>query len=181
MRTHRHLWSAITACVALAIASAPAHAQTAQATKASGLSTGTGTFSRTIIDIGSEPNGPITGPFGIMNVQSNVVNVPVTNNMGPAALGVALRDAINAAGLPGYSSRLTAPSGAAESDRPKMTRQTGSFSFSDANSAPGTLTMNASAFTVEDAPATSTPGLLLLGATLALLVWRERRRSRRSA
>jgi hypothetical protein len=179
MRTFRIL-SAIAGCAAMVIASTPALAQQAQATKLSGTASGSGIWSRTIIDIGGEPNGPLYGPVGIMSIQGGIVNVPYSIGENADTIGTHMRNAVNAAGFSGYSSRPTTPSAVTKLSRPKITRQTGSFNITDSSPPPG-VTVAADAFTVEDAPAASPAGLALLAAALAATVWVERRRRRRAA
>ncbi len=172
----------VLASLALAlIGSAPAMAQLSDAVIFTGTASGSGTVSRTIIDV-AEPNGPLTGPFGVLKTTSNTVNASITPGMTAAQIGTALRDAINGdatlASL-GYKSLYTTPSGTAQQNRPKMTRVAGSFTVTNGNTVPG-VTMAQSPFTVEDAPFVSPQGLALLAAALSGLAWRERRRRKNS-
>lgn len=181
MRTGHTIVKLIACAAALAMASTPALAQTSAPTKLSGTATASGTFSRTIIDIG-QPNGPVTGPNGILSTQSTTINVPYTIGQSADTIGVHLTNAINGNGALqglGYSARPTTPSGAIKLNRPKMTRQTGGFTESDGSPPPGVSVIH-DQFTVEDAPATSDVSLVLLAMALSLLVWLESRRRRKA-
>jgi hypothetical protein len=178
-----HLASLVAALAATAIASSLALAQTSSPTKFTGKATGAGTSTRTITDI-TEPNGPVTSPFGIVQVQSTMVTVPVSMGDSAITIGTAFRDAINGNATltaAGYSSVFTTPNGSPMPSRPKMVRQVGTYSVIDAEDVPG-ITMSgagipADQFTVEDAPAFSPVGLgFLFGALPALAFWKRRRR-----
>jgi hypothetical protein len=160
------------------IAVGPALAQTTSATKVAGTAgvPTTGQLKRTITDIPAEPNGLAQSPFGLLQVATADVIVPITNGQSAATIGQNLRDAINAQAPAGYSSVLTTPSGTANPARPKMARQNGSFSFTDTFTGVSGVTAAPSAFTVEDAPAISPGGLgFLVGALPALAYWTRRR------
>jgi hypothetical protein len=172
------LGACVAAVSALTLASGVALAQKTDIVKFTGTAGGSGTVSRTITDI-PEPGGPGSNGRQPLHVQSLDVTVNVLAGQNADTIGTHFRNAANAnpsLTALGYSCVFSTPNGVVDLSRPKFVKQTGGYTPSDANSAPG-VTFAPSTRTVLDAPALSPAGLgFLIGALPALAFWRRRRK-----
>lgn len=150
---------------------APAQDRTV-VTTTKGTVSGTGTWTRTIIDV--EPNGPNGGA-----IQTTYnINVPFTPGMTAqqltdaykaAAAGVLPSPANNPVGFGTVSDNRVDPT-------VRVGRQTGTYSFGDVN-VPGGVTMtNYPPSNSEHAPLASPAGLAAMATSLSALAWWARRR-----
>lgn len=175
-----HLASLAAALAATSFASGVALAQSSGdgPAKFTGVATTAGVVKRTITDV--VPNGPGVSPFGVVHIASTVVTVPVSLGDNATTIGTNFRNAINGnvtLQSLGYSSTFSTPGTVSTPSRPKLTRQTGSYTVID-DPPPAGVGFTVDPFTVLDAPGLSPVGLgFLVGALPALVLWHRRRKS----
>lgn len=138
-----------------------------------GTVSGTNTWGRTIID-GGDPNGPNGG-----SIQATFnVNVPYV----PGMTAQQLADAYKAAAALALPPPANNPAGyGTVSDNRvdpsiRVGRQSGTYSYSDANLPPGVTVDTYAPSNSEHAPLASPAGLVAMAASLSGLAWWARRR-----
>ena len=168
----RLLGCTLVALVTLGVGRASAAQQTTL-TVFSGVTSGSGTWTRTITDI-SEPGSP--GRASVL-VTTNV-NVAWTPGMTAAQVATAYLNACNAT-LPGPATGANGYQAVADNAvRPtiRLSKQLGSYNFTDSPFPTGITVTTRVPSSAEDAPITSPAGLAALLVSLAALAYWARRR-----